>query len=179
MLARAGIDADTATVGDRWWAQPYPVAALLAPPQRPLREQLQELASDYRQLWRGLTPKQEADEIQTVLDTLVHARVTLNSSKVGFVAYESDGVREAVDAFTVKAERHIARLRAAGNRTGANARKAYTVYWGELVLLWRAITAGSAQSPSQFLRVCSAPVFSETTEGGIRNFLDRLHQTST
>jgi hypothetical protein len=59
-LARLDIDADTVTVGDRWWAQPDPIAALAAPPQRPLKEQLQELASDYRQLWRGLTPKQEA-----------------------------------------------------------------------------------------------------------------------
>jgi hypothetical protein len=88
VLARVGIDADAVTVGDRWWAQPYPATALLAPPQRPLREQLQELASDYRQLWRGLTPKQEAAKIQKVLDALDRACRILSSSRVGIIHFD-------------------------------------------------------------------------------------------
>jgi hypothetical protein len=46
-LDRVGIDADAVTIGDRWWAQPDPAAALAAAPQRPLREQLRELAADH------------------------------------------------------------------------------------------------------------------------------------
>jgi len=49
-LARVGIDADAMTVGDRWWAQSDPEAALVAEPKQPLREQLRELAADYRGL---------------------------------------------------------------------------------------------------------------------------------
>jgi hypothetical protein len=210
-LARLDIDADAVMVGDRWWAQP-PIAApgaapAAAAPQRPLREQLQELAADYRGLLRfrkerrALTPKQEAAEIQKVLDALARARAALVSSKVGFIAHElaladerarqqgtqtstytgapalkSDDVRKAVDAFTAKAERHIVMLKAAGNRSRANARKAHIEYWGELVVLWRATTVG--QHPrilSHFLYVCSAPAFpEETTQGRIKAFLDRL-----
>jgi hypothetical protein len=80
---------DAVTVGDRWWAQPDPATAFTAAPQRPLREQLQELAADYRGLLRfrkerwALTPKEEAAEIRKVLDAFERARRMLNSSRIG------------------------------------------------------------------------------------------------
>src|SRR5215831_2068498 len=60
-LARVGIDADAVAVGDRWWAQPDPAAALMAEPRRPLLEQLQEMAGDHLglvELGKSLTPQQ-------------------------------------------------------------------------------------------------------------------------
>jgi hypothetical protein len=181
-LSRVDVDANAVTVGDRWWAQPDPATALTAAPQRPLREQLQELAADYRGLLQfrkkrwALTPKQEAAEIQKVLDALEHARVTLASSKVGFVCFGSSDVREAMGAFTVKAERWRDGLKAMTSRSSTNARKVHIEFWGELVTMWKAITAGQApRGLSPFLYVCSAPAFpEETTQGRIRTFLDRL-----
>jgi hypothetical protein len=184
---------DAVRVGDRWWAQPDPATALTALPQRPLREQLQELAADYRGLLRfrkerwALTPKQEADEIQKVLDAVEHARLTLNSSRVGFIFYgiraaglhgdEAGNLCKAMSAFTAKAERWRDRLKATGSRSNANARKVHIEYWGELVSLWRAIAADRipGSPPNRFLYVCSAPVFPETTKGRIRSFLNQLH----
>jgi hypothetical protein len=187
-LARVDIDADAVTVGDRWWAQPYPAKALAAAPYRPLHEQLQELAADYRGLsrWRkegcSLTPKQEAAKVQKVLDAFEHARLTLNSSRVGFMSYGADAgdIRKAMSVFTAKAERWRNGLLRQGNRSSTNARKVHIEYWGELVVLWRAITAGQAPRVlSHFMYACSAPVFpAETSQGSIRRFLDRLHQTS-
>ena len=179
-LARVSIDADVKMVGDRWWAQPDPVTAFTAAPQRPLREQLEALASDYRALscWRkerrSLTPQQEAAKIQKVLNALERAHFTLNSSRVGIIARDPASVaaREAISALTAKLKRWRDRLRAAGNRSSINARKAHVEYWGELVILWKAITAG--QGLSHFLYVCSAPAFPETTQGRIRTFLDQL-----
>src|SRR6516164_8396540 len=104
-LARVGIDADAVTVPDRWWAHPDPAAALVAEPQlidfekkqwvmlakRPLREQLQELAADYRGLAAhsnqgdSLTPRQEAAEIQEILNKLEAARAALNSRLLDFI----------------------------------------------------------------------------------------------
>jgi hypothetical protein len=187
-----GIDADAVMVGDRWWAQSDPATAFTAPPQRPLREQLQELAADYRGLLRfrkerwALTPKQEADEIQKVLDAVEHARLTLNSSRVGFIFYgiraaglhgdEAGNLCKAMSAFTAKAERWRDRLKATGSRSNANARKVHIEYWGELVSLWQAIAGGQApRALNHFLYVCSAPVFPETTKGRIRSFLNQLH----
>jgi hypothetical protein len=174
---------DAVTVGDRWWAQPDPATAFTAAPEQPLREQLQELAADYRGLLRVrkerwvLTPKQEAAEIQKVLDAFEHARLTLNSSKVGFIRRGSGDVREAMSAFTAKAERWRNGLKAMGSRSNANARKVHIEYWGELESLWRAIAAGRTpgEPPNRFLYVCSAPVFPETTKGRIRGFLNKLH----
>jgi hypothetical protein len=196
-LAQLDIDADTLTVGDRWWAQPYPATALLASPQRPLREQLQEMAADYRGLsrWRkegySLTPKQEAAEIQKALNALDRAYRTLNSSRVGIVyfdlrawppvdhnkpGYEAGAACAAMRALTIKLKRYHDKLTALGHRSGANARKVHIEYWGELVVLWKAITAG--QEPrgglSHFLFVCSSPTFpEETTQDHIRNFLNK------
>ena len=179
-LDRVDINADAVTVGDRYWAQPYPATALTAAPQRPLREQLQELAADYRGLshWDGsLTPKQEAAKIQRVLHTLERARLALTSSGVGFISYESGGVREAVGALIAKAERHRDKLLALSNRSSANARKVHIEYWRELVVLWEAITAGQnrrRRALSYFLLACSAPAFPKTaTKGRLRRFLDR------
>jgi hypothetical protein len=176
---------DAMTVGDRWWAQPDPATAFTAAPQRPLREQLQELAADYRGLLRfrkerwALTPKQEATEIQKVLNALEAAHRLLDSSRVGFISYgaEAGAVREAMSVFTAKAARWCAGLKAMGNRSNANARKVHIEYWGELESLWRAIAAGRAPGapPNHFLYVCSAPVFPETTKGRIRSFLNQLH----
>src|SRR5262249_54447703 len=56
-----GIDADAETVGERWWAQSNPAAALVAEPRRPLLEQLQEMAGDHLglvELGKSLTPQQ-------------------------------------------------------------------------------------------------------------------------
>jgi hypothetical protein len=124
----------------------------------------------------SLTPKQEAAKIQKVLDALEHARLALVSSKVGFVCYESSGVREAMRAFTVKAERWRDGLKAMGRRSNINARKAHIEFWGELVALWKAITAGQApRGLSHFVCVCSEPAFpEETTQGRVRTFLDRV-----
>jgi hypothetical protein len=178
----SNIDADAVTVGDRWWAQPDPATAFTAAPQRPLREQLQEMAADYRGLWswrkegRSLTPKQEAAEIQEALNALEDVRRILNSSRVGFIAYGAGDFREAMSAFTAKAERWRDGLKAMGSRSNANARKVHIEYWGELVSLWRTIAAGQApRALNHFLYVCSAPVFPETTKGRIRSFLNQLH----
>jgi hypothetical protein len=176
------IDADAVTVCYRWWAQPDPATAFTAAPQRPLREQLEALASDYRALscWRKerrfLTPKQEAAEIQKVLNALGRARSILDESRVSYIAYEPGAVREELRTLTVKLERYRDELRTLGNRSSVNARKVHIAYWGELVSLWRAIAAGQApRALNHFLYVCSAPAFPETTKGRIRSFLDQLH----
>jgi hypothetical protein len=179
-LARVGVDADAKMVGDRWWAQPDPVTAFTAVPQRALREQLEALASDYRALscWRkerrSLTPKQEAGEIQKVLNALERAHFTLNSSRVGLIARAPDtgAALEAISALTAKLTRCRDRLRAYGNRNSANARKAHIEYWGELVMLWKTITDG--QGIGHFVYVCSLPVFPETTHDRVRAFLNQM-----
>jgi hypothetical protein len=180
-LTRVNVDADAVMVGDRWWAQYDPVTAFTAAPQRSLREQLEALASDYRALscWRkerrSLTPKQEAAEIQKVLNALERARFTLNSSRVGIITRESGAVHEAMSAFTAKLKRWRDGLKAMDSRSNINARKVHIEFWGELAVLWKAITAGQApRGPSHFLYVCSAPAFPETTQGRIRTFLDQL-----
>jgi hypothetical protein len=183
-LARVGIDADVKMIGDRWWAQPYPATALAAAPQRPLREQLQEMAADYRGLSRmrkegcSLTPKQEAAEIQKVLSALERAHFTLNSSRVGIIAFGSFGsgaIREAMSAYIAKLKRYRDGLMASQPRSSGNARKVHIEYWGELVVLWKAITAGQAPRGLHFLYACSAPAFpEETIQGRIRTFLDQL-----
>jgi hypothetical protein len=176
-LDRVGVNADAVTVGDRYWAQPPPATALTAAPQRPLREQLQEMAADYRGLsqWdSSLTPKQEAAKIQKVLQALAGAHLALTSSGVGFISYESGNAREAVGALIAKAERHRDRLLARGNRSSANAHKTHIEYWRELVVLWEAITSDQAHRPHRFLLACSVPAFpAETTKSRIRRFLDQ------
>jgi hypothetical protein len=201
-LAVVGIDADTVTVGDQWWAQPDPQKELItAAPQRPLREQLQEMAADYRGLWfwhkkgRSLTPKQEAVEIRTVLDALEVAHDKLNSSRVGFIGYEGGNVREAMTAFIAKTKRHLNKLNAEGSSSSKNARKVHIEYWGKLVLLWQTIIRNETsqlgrrqrkEALSQFLLVCSEPALPEemqraspsgfrlpTTKSRIASFLNK------
>jgi hypothetical protein len=180
-LARVSIDADAETVGDRWWARPDPATALTTVPQRPLCEQLQELAADYRGLLQGfsLTPKYEAARIRRVLDALERSCHVLNSSRVGFVSYAAGDMREAVRAFTVKAKRHLDKLMATGSRSSVNARKVHIAYWGELVLLWQTITNQKRRRQrrrglSEFLLACSAPAFPEaTTKSSITSFLSK------
>jgi hypothetical protein len=200
-LALVGIDADAVMVGDQWWARIDPETALTTAPQRPLREQLQEMAADHRGLWswrkegRSLTPKQEAVEIRTVLDALEVAHDKLNASRVGFICYEGGDVREAMTAFIAKTKRHLDKLNAVGSRSSANARKVHIAYWGKLLLLWQTIIRTGAsplgrrqrkEALSQFLLVCSEPAFPEemqrsspsgfrlpTTKSRIASFLNK------
>src|SRR5262249_5123547 len=111
-LAPVDIDADTVTVGDQWWAQGDPEKELItAAPQRPLREQLQEMAADYRGLWfwhkkgRFLTPKQEAAEIRKALDALEVAYDKM--SRVGFISYEGGDARDAITAIIANTKRRL------------------------------------------------------------------------
>ena len=200
-LARIGIDADAVTVGDRWWAQPEPKTALTTAAQRPLREQLQELAADYRGLWswrkegRSLTPKQEAVEIRIVLDALEVAHDKLNSSRVTFISYEGGDAREAMAAFIAKTKRHLNLLNAKGSSGSKNARKVHIAYWDQVMLLWQTIIrTGTSrlgwrqrkEASCQFLLVCSEPAFPEemqrsspssfrlpTTKSRIASFLNK------
>ena len=179
-LTRVGIDADAVTVGDRWWAQSDPEAALVAEPKQPLREQLRELAADYRGLAahskRGdsLTPRQEAAEIQEILNKLEAARAALNSRLLDFIPQtaavgpepQTAVAREALTVIIDKAKRHVDRLTAEGSRSSVNARKVHIEYWGALVLLWQAITANRNRRQRErnlnpFLLACSTPAFPE------------------
>jgi hypothetical protein len=204
-LAPVGIDADTVTVGDQWWAQPDPKKELITTaPQRPLREQLQEMAADYRGLWfwhkkgRSLTPKQEAGEIRTALDALEVAYDKL--SRVGFISYEGRDAREAITTIIAKTKRRLKILNAEGSSSSKNARKVHIEYWGKLVLLWQTIIRTETsrlgrwqrkEALSQFLLVCSERAFPEemqraspsgfrlpTTKSRIASFLNK-HQTTT
>jgi hypothetical protein len=181
-LARVGIDADAVTVGpcDRWWALPDPAAALVAKPQRPLREQLRELAAYYRGLAayskRGgsLTPWQEATEIRKELNKLEPARAALDSRLLLFIPETADA-REALTVVIARAKRHVDRLTAKGSQSSFSARKAHIEYWGKLVLLWQAITADQnlqrKRGLNSFLIACSKPVFpEETSKSNINNF---------
>src|SRR5262249_53296338 len=150
--------ADAVTVPDRWWAHPDPAAALVAEPQqigekkhwvlvkRPLREQLQELAADYRGLaaYRkqgdSLTPRQEAAEIQEILNKLEAARAALNSRLLDFIPQTAVGpepqtavAREALTVIIDKAKRHVDKLTAEGSRSSVNARKVHIEYWDALL----------------------------------------------
>lgn len=200
-LALVDIDADAVTVGDQWWAQFDPETALTTAPRRPLREQLQALAADYRGLWswhkerRSLTPKQEAVKIRIALNALEVAHDKLNSSRVGFISYEGGDAREAMTALIAKTKRHLNTLNAMGSRSSANARKVHIIYWGKLVLLWQTIIrTGTSrlgrgqrkEALSQFLLVCSGPALPEemqrsspsgfrlqTTKSRIASFLNK------
>jgi hypothetical protein len=180
-LALVGVDADAVTVGDQWWARPDSKKELITTAsQRPLREQLQEMAADYRGLWswrkkgRSLTPKQEAVEIRTVLDALEVAHDKLNSSRVSFIRHAGGEVREALTVVIAKAKRHVDLLTAEGSRSSDNAHKVHIAYWGELVLLWQTIIrTGTSrlgrrqpkEALGQFLLVCSEPAFPEEMQG--------------
>ena len=172
-LDRIGIDADAMTVGDRWWAQPDPAAALAAEPKRPLREQLQELAADYRGLAAyskqgdSLTPLQEADKIQEKLKKLEPARAALDSWLLQFIP-QTAVAREALTVVIAKAKRHVDKLTAEGSRSSVNARKVHIQYWGMLMLLWQAITADQNRQQRErglnlFLLACSTPAFPQKT----------------
>jgi hypothetical protein len=172
-LARVGIDADVVTVGDRWWAQPDPAAVLVAKPQRPLREQLQELAADYRGLaayckqGHSLTPLQAAAELRKKLMKLEPARAALDSRLLVFIP-QTEVAREVLTVVIAKAKRHAERLMAEGSQSKLNARKVHIEYWGQLVLLWQAITADQNRRQRErglnpFLLACSAPAFPEAT----------------
>jgi hypothetical protein len=172
-LARVGIDADAVTVGDRWWTQPDPEAALVAEPKQPLREQLRELGADYRGLAahskRGdsLTPRQEAAEIRKKLNELEPARAALDSRLLLFIP-ETPDAREVLTLVIARAKRHVDRLTAEGSQSKLNARKVHIEYWGQLVLLWQAITADQNRRQRErglnpFLLACSEPAFPEAT----------------
>ena len=198
-LDRIGIDADAVTVPDRYWAHPDPAAALVAEPElienelmgekkqwvllskRPLREQLQELAADYRGLaaYRkqgdSLTPRQEAAEIQEILNKLEAARAALNSRLLDFIP-QTAVAREALTVIIDRAKRLVDKLTAQGSRSSENARKTHIEYWDALALLWRAITADQNRRPHErglnsFLLACSKSVFpDETSKSNIKNF---------
>lgn len=181
-LARVGIDADTVTVGDRWWAQSDPEAALVAEPKQPLREQLRELAADYRGLAAhskqgdSLTPLQEAARIQEALNKLEPARAALDSGLLLFIPETADA-REMLTVVIAKAKRLVDKLTAEGSRSSDNARKAHIEYWGELVRLWQAITADQKNQRQRerglnpFLLACSTPAFPQaTSKSKIKNF---------
>ena len=207
-LDRIGIDADAVTVPDRYWAHPDPAAALVAEPElienelmgekkqwvllskRPLREQLQELAADYRGLaaYRkqgdSLTPRQEAAEIQEILNKLEAARAALNSRLLDFIPQtaavgpkpQTAVAREALTVIIDRAKRLVDKLTAQGSRSSENARKTHIEYWDALALLWRAITADQNRRPHErglnsFLLACSKSVFpDETSKSNIKNF---------
>jgi hypothetical protein len=209
-LAPLGIDADAVTVPDRWWAHPDPAAALVAEPElidfekkqwvmlmkRPLREQLQELAADYRGLaaYRkqgdSLTPRQEAAEIQGILNKLEAARAALNSRLLDFIPQktavgpepQTAVAREALTVIIDKAKRKVDRLTAEGSRSSENARKTHIEYWDALALLWRAITADQKRRPRErglnsFLLACSKSVFpDETSKSNIKNFCQNFRR---
>ena len=180
-LDRIGIDADAMTVGDRWWAQPDPAAALAAGPKQPLREQLQELAADYRGLaayskqGNSLTPLQEAGELREKLKKLEPARAALNSRLLQFIPQTPDAL-EALTVVIAKVKRHVDRLTAEGSSSRVNARKVHIEYWGKLMLLWQAITADQNRRQREraldpFLLACSTPAFpQETSKSKVNDF---------
>ena len=136
-LARVGINADAVTVGDRWWARHDPEAALVADPKQPLREQLRELAADYRGLAAhskqgdSLTPLQEAARIQEALNKLEPARAALDSGLLLFIPETADA-REMLTVVIAKAKRLVDKLTAelldAANGLGAAMKKKEDVH---------------------------------------------------
>jgi hypothetical protein len=190
-LARVGIDADAITVGpcDRWWALPDPAAALVAKPQRSLREQLRELAAYYGGLAAyskqggSLTPWQEAAEIRKELNMLEPARAALDSQLLLFIPETADA-REALTVVIARAKRHVDWLTTQGSQSSFNARKVHIEYWGKLMLLWQAITADQNQQQRErglalFLLACSGSTFPEaTSKNNIKNFCRSVKRRS-
>ena len=185
-LRLVGIDADVEKVGDHWWTWLDPKTALTTAPQRPLREQLQELAAEYygRAVYRkqshSLTPRQEAAEMQEALNWLepVRAGFALESiSKPARAAFdprllhfirETTVACEVLTVIIAKLKRRVANLRAEGSRSPFNARKTHIEYWDKLTLLWQAITANRSRRQRErglnpFLLACSGPVFPQAT----------------
>ena len=192
-LRVVGIDADVEMVSDHWWTWLDPKTALTTAPQRPLREQLQELAAEYygRAVYRkqshSLTPRQEAAEMQEALNWLepVRAGFALESiSKPARAAFdprllhfirETTVACEVLTVIITKLKRRVAKLRAEDSRSPFNARKTHIEYWGRLVLLWQAITADQnlqrKRGLNSFLIACSTPVYpEETSKSNINNF---------
>src|SRR5262249_1716358 len=94
-----GIDGGGETVGERWWAQSNPEAALVAEPRRLLLEQLQEMAGDYLglvELGKSLTPQQ-----RKALNNLKTACVRLNTERLLLFSPHTAGAREALAAVLV------------------------------------------------------------------------------
>ena len=185
-LRLVGIDADVEKVGDHWWTWLDPKTALTTAPQRPLREQLQELAAEYygRAVYRkqshSLTPRQEAAEMQEALNWLepVRAGFALESiSKPARAAFdprllhfirETTVACEVLTVIITKLKRRVAKLRAEDSRSPFNARKTHIEYWDKLTLLWQAITANRSRRQRErglnpFLLACSGPVFPQAT----------------
>ena len=185
-LRVVGIDADVEMVSDHWWTWLDPKTALTTAPQRPLREQLQELAAEYcgRAVYRkqshSLTPRQEAAEMQEALNWLepVRAGFALESiSKPARAAFdprllhfipETTVACEVLTVIITKLKRRVAKLRAEDSRSPFNARKTHIEYWDKLTLLWQAITANRSRRQRErglnpFLLACSGPVFPQAT----------------
>ena len=111
-FALVGIDADAETVGDRWWAQSNPAAALVAEPRRPLLEQLQEMAGDHLglvELGKSLTPQQ-----RKALNNLKTACVRLNTERLLLFSPHTAGAREALAAVLNKARKPLTPRQEAG-----------------------------------------------------------------
>ncbi len=126
-LVRVDIDADAVTVPDRWWAHPDPAAALVAEPQligekkqwvmlvkRPLREQLQELAADYR----GLAVQRKQGDLlmprqRKALNKLEAACAMLDAETLLFSPYTA-GAREALTAVLAKVKKSLTPRQEAG-----------------------------------------------------------------
>ena len=111
-LARVGIDADAETVGERWWVQSNPEAALVAEPRRPLLEQLQEMAGDHLglvELGKSLTPQQ-----RKALNNLKTACVRLNTERLLLFSPHTAGAREALAAVLDKARKPLTPRQEAG-----------------------------------------------------------------
>jgi hypothetical protein len=182
ILACVGIDADAATIGDQWWAQPAATAVVAS--RRPLREQLQGFAAEilglvefYKQGAPGeLTPWQEAAEIREALKQARGLRATLDNTLTFSFSLHREEVSKPLALLIADAQRFHDRLMAQGSHSSVNARSAHWEYWDWLSVVWHAITAGKTlrlreRGLNSFLLACSGPVFpDETSKSKINDF---------
>jgi hypothetical protein len=165
-LATLSIDVDTVMVGER-----------------PLHEELVEIARIFSTPFKRLTPKQKAKRQRETLATIEALLGKLNFSSMGMAFIDSVAAREELEALAVKLRTQIEKLDAEGSSSRGNAlmdeRNEYLV---ELRHVWdTAIVPAAARHRRKdlirFLLACASPLFPKTTDKAIENYLDRRPQT--
>jgi hypothetical protein len=146
--------------------------------ERPLREELAEIARIFSTPFKRSTPKQKAKRQRETLATVEALLGKFNYTSMG-MAYTSEA-REELGALAVKLRTQIEKLDAEGSSSRGNAlmeeRNEYLV---ELVHVWYMAIMPAAARPRrrkdliEFLVTCTAPLFPKTTDKAISTFLDR------
>jgi hypothetical protein len=155
-LATLSIDVDTVMVGER-----------------PLHEELVEIARIFSTPFKRLTPKQKAKRQRETLATIEALLGKLNFSSMGMAFIDSVAAREELEALAVKLRAQIAKLDAAGSSRGDNARKGTrNEYWEECAQLLEAI-APRPVKPKELIRFLLACSPFPTTNSAVAMFVYR------